>query len=496
MQRKGFGKLKAIAPLVLLLFVFGFSDCQQQPKTTVPGAAPSPTVQTAPAGPMPPPPASDWRTAIASVAQAAIPAVVHIEVTEREEIANPFMPFEGNPFFQFFFNAPHMPRKFKRELRGLGSGMIMDAEGHILTNYHVVGGASKIDVTLADGENYPAKVIGTDAKTDLAVIQIQAKEKLPHVVFGDSDNLGVGDWVVAIGHPRGLDQTVTQGIISAKHRTGISDPSSYQDFLQTDAAINPGNSGGPLLNLNGEVIGVNAAIMSESGGFEGLGFAIPSDMALPIARTLIAKGKVERGWLGVSIQDLTADVAKSIGLNEPKGALIADVVKGGPGAAAGLKRGDVVLSYRDKPIANASGLRIAVANTAIGQEANMSVWRDKKKEDFQVRIGSMEEAVKLLSVSVKERLGATVRPISPKEDEKYGIEPGDGIAIASVDPKGVLGQAGMEAQDLILQVNGETVRGVDGFVNSITALPDKQPLVILALDHRTGQSGYVQLKVN
>jgi len=176
--------------------------------------------------------------------------------------------------------------------------MLMDAQGHILTNYHVASGASKIEVLLANGHTYPAQVVGTDPKTDLAVIKIDAKEALPSVTFGDSDAVAVGQWVVAIGHPRGLDQTVTQGIISAKHRRGISDPSSYQDFLQTDAAINPGNSGGPLLNLRGEVIGVNAAIASQTGGFEGIGFAIPSNMAVYVAKALIAHGRVERAWLG------------------------------------------------------------------------------------------------------------------------------------------------------------------------------------------------------
>jgi serine protease Do len=496
MHRKGLKTLPLIVPLVMLLFVFGFNNCQQQPKTTAVGAAPATEVQPAAVSAAEQPSGSDWTSAIANVAQAAIPAVVHIEVTEREEINNPFSQFEGNPFFQHFFNSPNMPRKFRREVVGLGSGMIIDAEGHILTNNHVVNGASKIEVMLNDGNEYPAKVIGTDPKTDLAVIQIKAAEKLPTVTFGDSDKIGVGDWVVAIGQPRGLNQSVTQGIISAKHRKGISDPSSYEDFLQTDAAINPGNSGGPLLNLKAQVIGVNAAIMSESGGFEGLGFAIPSNMALPIARTLIAKGKVERGWLGVSIKDLKADTAKSIGLAVSQGAMVADVVKGGPASAAGLKRGDVILSYSGKPVADSSGLRNAVADTPINQEVTLTVWRDKKKEDIQVKIGSMEDAVKLLSLSVKDRLGVTVRPVSQKEDDRYGIDPGEGVAIASVDPKGVLGRAGLEAEDLILQVDGETVKGVDGFANLITALPAKQPLVFLALDHRSGQSGYVQVKMD
>jgi len=190
-------------------------------------------------------PAVDLTTAIIGVAKQNIPAVVHIEVTERQEVTNPLWPFENDPFFKRFFGLPKMPRKFKREMKGLGSGMIIDSQGHILTNSHVAGGATKIEVLLSDGRRFPAKVVGTDPKTDLAVIQISAQGTLPHVTFGNSDKVEVGEWVVAIGHPRGLDQTVTQGIISAKHRRGVTDPNSYQDFLQTDAAINPANSGAP-----------------------------------------------------------------------------------------------------------------------------------------------------------------------------------------------------------------------------------------------------------
>jgi serine protease Do len=478
--------------LALMLFGLVFAGCKEAPVTQAFTASPA-TVQTAPA---PQPAAYDLSTAIGKVAQAAIPAVVHIEVTQRSEVNNPMLPFENNPFFHFFFNGPNMPRKFKQEMKGIGSGILMDAQGHILTNNHVAGGASDIQVTLADGSQYPAKVVGTDPKTDLAVIKIQDSGKLPYLTFGDSDKVRVGEWVVAIGAPRGLDQTVTQGIISAKHRTGISDPSSYQDFLQTDAPINPGNSGGPLLNLKGEVIGINAAIATDSGGSEGIGFAIPSNMATKISSTLIADGKVARGWLGVNISDLKPDAAKSIGLASPKGALIADVVKGGPAAQAGLKHGDVVLSYQDKPVADASALRNEVADTPSGRQAKLTVWRDKKQQELRVTIGSTEDAVKLLSASVDQRLGLTVRPVTPKEDEKYGIDPGEGVAIATVSPKGPFGKAGLEPKDLILQVNGESVKGTEGFADLMSSLPAKQPLMLLALDHRSGQSGYVQMTLN
>jgi serine protease Do len=434
-------------------------------------------------------------TAIAQVAKQNIPAVVHIEVTQRQEVANPLLPFENDPFFRYFFSLPRMPRKFKRELKGLGTGMIMDEQGHILTNNHVVGGATDISVLLADGKTYPAKPVGADPKTDLAVIRIAAKDPFPHVAFGDSDAVKVGEWVVAIGHPRGLDQTVTQGIISAKHRQGITDPSSYQDFLQTDAAINPGNSGGPLLNLRGEVIGVNAVIVSESGGFEGIGFAIPSNMALHIAKMLIAQGKVQRGWLGVNIQDLTPDLAKSFGLDAPKGALVAEVAKGGPGENAGLKRGDVILSYQDKDVRNASALRNEVANTPVGREAKLVIWRDGKKKELALAIGNAENISKILAASLTRRLGGEVRPVTPQETQRFGLEPQEGVAIASVDRKGPFSEVGFEPGDIILEMDGQPVEGLESFLEMVNSLQPGQEVTLLALDHRSGQSGYLQVVV-
>jgi len=438
---------------------------------------------------------TDLSTAIIRVAKQTIPAVVHIEVTERQEVVNPFLPFEKDPFFHYFFNIPKMPRKFKRELKGLGTGMIIDPQGYILTNHHVAGGATKIQVTLADGNQYPARLVGTDPKTDLAVIHIAARELLPHVTFGDSDKVEVGEWVVAIGHPRGLDQTVTQGIISAKHRRGITDPSGYQDFLQTDAAINPGNSGGPLLNLQGEVIGVNAVIASESGGFEGIGFAIPANMAVHISKVLIAHGKVERGWLGVTIQNLNPDLAKSSHLETPKGAYIVDVVKGSPAEKGGLKKGDVVIAYEGKEIPDAGAFRNQVAITAIGQEAGITVWRNGKKQELTVKIGNLEAATKILASSIKEHLGITVRPVIPKEVEKYGLSANQGVAIVTVDPKGSLGEAGFEVGDLILDINGQSISGFESFVDLVSFLKPNQRIKLLALDHRTGNTGYVEVVV-
>jgi serine protease Do len=436
-------------------------------------------------------------TAIMQVAKTNIPAVVHIEVTERREVPNPFFPFEGDPFFRHFFGFPRkMPKKFKQEMIGVGTGMIIDTEGHILTNNHVVGGASKIVVTLSDGTEYDASVVGTDPKTDLGVIKISAGKNMPFVTFGDSDQVQVGQWVVAIGQPRNLAESVTQGIISAKHRTGITDPTSYQDFLQTDTAINPGNSGGPLLTLGGEVIGVNSAILSESGGFEGIGFAIPSNMAVRVANQLIKNGKVIRGWMGVSVQNVTSDLAKSFGLEIPKGALVADVVKGGPADKAGLKRGDVILTFQGKEIPDSSMLRNDVANTEPGREVTLTIWRNKKKEELKLKVGNAEELAKMLTATLKRRLGAEVRPLTPQEAQQYGMSTPGGVVIESVDPRGPLGKAGFEVGDAILTVNNKPVLGLEGFVDILSGIKPHERVTILAVDHRTGQTGSVEVQVN
>jgi len=437
----------------------------------------------------------DLSTAIIEVARRNIPAVVHIEVTERQEVANPLLPFESDPFMRRFFDIPKMPKKFKREVKGLGTGMIIDSQGHILTNHHVAGGATKIEVLLSNGQKYDAKLVGTDPKTDLAVIRIFAGEPLPHVTFGDSDKVEVGEWVVAIGHPRGLDQTVTQGIISAKHRRGITDPSSYQDFLQTDAPINPGNSGGPLLNLQGEVIGVNAAIASESGGFEGIGFTIPSNMALHAARALIAHGKVERGWLGVTTQDLAPELAKSAHTETLKGAFIVDVLRGGPAERAGIRKNDVVIAYRGKEIPDSSTLRNEVAATPIGEEVKVILYRNGKKEELTAKVGNLESAATILAASAKDRLGAEVRSLTPQELEKYGLNANQGVAIGWLDPKGPLHGAGFEVGDLILGINNQPVEGVESFVQLVNALKPNTKASLFALDHKSGNTGTVLVNV-
>jgi len=338
-------------------------------------------------------------------------------------------------------------------------------------------------------------VTGVDPQTDLGVIKINAEKPLPYLVFENSDNAKVGQWVVAIGHPRGLDQTVTHGIISAKHRTGITNPGGYQDFLQTDAAINPGNSGGPLLTLRGQVIGINSVIASQSGGFEGIGFAIPSNMAAHVAKALIDHGKVERGWVGVSPQDLTVDLAKSFGLAVPKGALLAEVQKGGPGDRAGLKKGDIVIAYQDQQITNASTFRNNVANSPIGQQVKVSIWRDGKKQEVRVSVGNLDDAKKAVALELKRRLGVAVTALTVKEAENYGLSLPAGVSIQWIDPKGPMGKAGFEVGDVILALGDHPVQGVDSFNELLALVPHHRKVVLLAISHRTGQSGYVQVEI-
>lgn len=433
----------------------------------------------------------DLVTGITQVAKQAIPAVVHVEVTQKSESINPLLPFESDPFLRRYFNVPKMPKKFKKEVKGIGTGILVDSAGNILTNSHVAESATKIMVVLADGRQFSAKLIGTDPKTDLAVIKIADKAPFPFLKFGDSDKVEVGEWVVTIGHPRGLDQTVTTGIISAKNRRSIADPSSYQDFLQTDAAINPGNSGGPLLNLAGEVIGVNSAIASASGGFEGIGFAIPSKMAQHIMNALMKYGKVERGWLGVSVQDLSYEQAKSLGLATNKGALIAEVMKNSPAQKAGILVGDVVLEYRGAAVVDSSELRNNVAVTPVGEAVKIKIWRKGKKMNLTARIGNLETAGKVLASAMKERLGAEFRAVTAKELEKYGLESRIGVAVSSLAAKGPLKEAGIEVNDLILGVNGQMVENMESLVDIISSIPPNQQASFLVLDHRTGNTGTV-----
>lgn len=371
--------------------------------------------------------------------------------------------------------------------------MIIDTEGHILTNNHVVSGATKITAKLASGEEFEAKVAGADPKTDLAVIKIKPSKNISFLTFGNSDKLRVGEWVVAIGNPRGLEQTVTAGIISAKHRTGIMDPSGYQDYIQTDAAINPGNSGGPLLNLAGEVIGVNAAIVSESGGFEGIGFAIPSNMAMGIAQSLIKKGKVVRGWLGVSVQEVTASLAKSLNLRVLKGALVADIAKGGPAEVAGIRRGDVIVSLEGAAVESANDFRNRIAATPVGKKVEIGLLRKGEQMSVLAGVAVYKPSPRLTAVELRNKLGVEVKEISLSEARRKRLDSREGVILAKVDPAGPAGRAGLESGDIIYQINNQAIRGLNDYNRIMGKVQSNEEILLLIRDMRTGAMGYLTL---
>jgi serine protease Do len=335
--------------------------------------------------------------------------------------------------------------------------------------------------------------VGADPETDLAVIRLSSNETFPHVTFGDSDKVEVGDWVVAIGCPSSFGHKVSQGIICAKHRKGITNPNSCQDFLQTNAFINRDNSGGPLVNLCGVVIGVNSSIVSQSAGYEGVCLAIPSNMASHIAKNLMAHGQVERGWLGAEIQDLTPNLAKSLGWKNHMGTLITHVVEGGPADLAGMKRGDIVISYRGDEILNARTFMDEVSNSPVGQEADATVFRNGKQQTLTLIIGSLLQARDMQASVIKSRLGVEVRPMSSQEVERYRVNPHQGLVIASVAPDSPLVDTGFEVNDIILEINGHPIRSTEEFVGMMNPLRPEQRIILRGLDHRSGRSGYVQV---
>ncbi len=330
------------------------------------------------------------------VAKAVKPAVVNI-VSRRSGGGAGFHGFSDDPSFRRFFGDEFMKRFEDPEERripqdrGLGSGVIVDPSGIIVTNHHVVGQADEIKVLLADRSEFTARLIGTDPKSDLAVVKIEA-QGLPTIPWADSDRLEVGEYVLAVGNPFGLNQTVTMGIVSAvgRARMGIAE---YEDFIQTDAAINPGNSGGPLVNARGEVVGINTAIFSRSGGNMGIGFAVPSNMARIILEQLVTTGRVVRGWLGVSIQDVTPDLAEQVGVVEPKGVLVSDILNDSPAERAGLLRGDIIVEFEGKEIEDATQLRNLVAVTEVGKQVSLTVFRNGQRHFVPVQIGEQPKRV-------------------------------------------------------------------------------------------------------
>ena len=406
-----------------------------------------------------------------SLAKKMRPVVVNISTTQvsegregPQEFASPFGeedPF--NDFWRRFFGGP-APRGPQRQ-RSLGSGFLIDSDGSILTNNHVVENATKIVVKLSDDEEYEAKVVGRDPKTDIAVIRIDGKANLPFASLGDSDRLEVGEWVVAIGNPFGLDSTVTSGIVSAKGRHIGQGP--YDNFIQTDASINPGNSGGPLINLRGEVIGINTAIFSRSGGNIGIGFAIPINLVKEVLPQLRGTGKVTRGYLGVLIQKVTPEIAESLGMEKASGALVANVSKDGPADKAGVKVGDVIVEFDGKEVKDSGDLPILVARTPVDKKARMKVLRDKKEVMLTVAVGELKDEEVVATAPEKGELGLTVQRLTPQMAESLGLQKSEGVIVAAVEPGSSADDAGIRRGDIILEVDRKSVRNLDDYKKAI-----------------------------
>ena len=470
--------LAAVASLVALSPHFGFTKVSKAPVWTERPAAQGP--QT---------PAPDW----VSLSKGAKPAVVNIS-TSRRTPGRAIPDLEGRPgerspedfFKRFFEEAPRRP------VRAVGSGFILSADGYIVTNNHVVEDATGIQVKLADGRELAAKVVGRDPKTDLALLKVEATG-LPVVPVGDSNALQVGEPVMAIGNPFGLEQTVTTGIVSATGRVIGSGP--YDNFIQTDASINPGNSGGPLINARGEVIGINTAIFSQRGGSVGIGFAVPSSLAKSVITQLVEHGKVERGWLGVSVQPLTKELAKGFKRNDAAGALVASVVAGSPAERAGVKPGDIIVEFAGKKVAKSGDLPSLVAEARVGNDVPVVVVREGKEVRLTARIARLEEeeAAKVADVEVdgKNKLGLSVQPLTPPMASELGLQVREGVLVRDVAAGSRAGEAGIRAGDVIVEVDRQPVRTVEELKAHVDNQVKGAPMVLLI--RREGGTMYVAI---
>lgn len=444
--------------------------------------------------------------AFASVAKQVSPSVVFIQVESVQKGA-PFSPFQspfGDDLFKRFFGdrfpgfPNHRQPQPDRRVMGQGSGFVFKTEkgmlsdtSYILTNNHVVEGADKIRVTFQDGREFDAKVTGADSKSDIAILEIKDSEHraLP---MGNSANLEVGEWVVAVGNPFGLSHTLTVGVVSAKGRSGLG-INDYEDFIQTDAAINPGNSGGPLLNLDGEVVGINTAIFSRSGGYMGVGFAIPVNLAKNIADQLIDSGEVTRGYLGIVIQNMTPELAESFDIEEQKGILVAQVSEGTPAEKAGLKVGDLIVRYQGEKVTEVADFRNRVALTAPGSRASLTVIRGGKRKEINVKIGSLEDdqVVAGSSTETTDELGVSVQGLTPDLARQFNTKPGRGVVVTEVRPGSVAATAGIRTGTVILQVNQVDVNSAADFQRAVEKSSGRKRVLLLVSEQ--GRSRYVVL---
>ena len=405
------------------------------------------------------------------VADKVSPATVHI--ASSRQIAG-----LGGDFFGRLFEG-------QRDMMALGSGVVVKPEGYILTNFHVVKGAEKLKVKFQDGTQLDAQVVGADPPTDLAVIKVDGTG-LPTAELGDSNSLAVGHIVLAIGNPYGLDRTVTSGIISATGRAnvGIAD---YEDFLQTDAAINPGNSGGPLVNIDGKVVGINTAIFTRTGGFQGIGFAIPSSMAQRVMDALIAEGRVTRGFLGVTIQNITPELAQALGLKAETGVVVTDVTDGGPAENAGIRKGDVILDYNNRPVKDSRQLRSMVATSQIGESVEVKFQRGQAAHTATATITEQPgegaaPAPRFPSGGGSERLGVKAQDLTDEARQQYGIRAARGVLITGVAPGGPADKADIRPGAVILEVNHKQVRSVEEFEEAVKSIPESRNVLLLVLD--------------
>lgn len=422
------------------------------------------------------------------VVKRANPAVVHIRVEQTKQGGGGFHGREfdemfNNPFFERFFGPQFRrgPEQRQYKQQGQGSGFIISKEGYILTNNHVVEDADKIRVILSDEREFTAKLIGSDPQSDVALIKINDGGNLPTLPLGDSGNLEVGEWVIAIGNPFGLSQTVTVGVVSAKGRSSVG-INEYENFIQTDAAINPGNSGGPLLNIRGEVIGINSALFSRTGGYMGIGFAIPINMVKAIQDQLKQSGKVTRGWLGVVIQDVDENLAQSFGLRKAEGILVSEVQPDSPAAAGGVERGDVIMELNGEKLADTADLRNRVALLLPGSTATLSIIREGKEKELAFKIGERPSGPVQAGVEQQrdtlESFGLSFQELTPELAERFGYQDSQGVIVSQVEPGGAAANAGMRPGQLVEEVNRKPVTSVAELQRTMESSGDPNRLLL------------------
>jgi serine protease Do len=419
-----------------------------------------------------------------SIAEKAGKAVVNISTVKLVGSSQGMTQGRQNPmeeFFERFFGGIPKPRK----QRSLGSGFIISTDGIIVTNYHVIANAQEIKVNLQNREeSFDAEVVGKDPATDLALLRIEA-EDLPVLEMGDSENIQPGEWVVAIGNPFGLKHTVTSGIISAKGRVIGAGP--YDDFLQTDASINPGNSGGPLLNMDGEVVGINTAIVAAG---EGIGFAVPTSMAREIIAQLKKYQRVKRGWLGITVQDVTQEVARALDLKEPRGGLVASVQPGGPADRAGLTSGDVILEVNGQPVEDGGELTRTIGRLQPGVEASLTVWRKGAQQTFEVTLGDRGEQTQAAQPSREQdkeqeaKLGVKLKPLTEREARALGLENAEGLLVAGVLPDSMAARHGIKPGDVILKANGQPTTSIETFRDVVLEAMGTEGVLMLHINRR------------